>query len=227
MSNSHFDTIAQDYDGSLPAHVVEHYLRKRTAFVIQHCPRGQALDVGCGTGALAQRLADAGLTVTGIDPSAGMLDVLRRRTDKVQAVQGSGTELPFADDSFDLALTVAVMHHIAEAADVAKTLAEMVRVIRPGGSVLIWDHNPRNPYWTSLMARVPQDTGEERLIGETEILEGLTAAGARITLSTQRGLVPDFTPPVALGVAAAIEHAVERRPVLRRYAAHNVILATK
>jgi ubiquinone/menaquinone biosynthesis C-methylase UbiE len=227
MSSSHFDTIAQEYDVSLPAHVVEHYLRKRVAFVVRYCPRGRGLDVGCGTGVLAERLADAGLTMTGVDPSAGMLDVLRRRTDKVEAVLGSGTQLPFADNSFDLALTVAVMHHIAEPSDVAGTLAEMVRVIRPGGSVLVWDHNPRNPYWSSLMARVPQDTGEERLIGEAEIIGGLTAAGARIRLSTQRGLVPDFTPPAALGVAAAIEHAVERRPVLRRYAAHNVILATK
>jgi ubiquinone/menaquinone biosynthesis C-methylase UbiE len=227
MSNSHFDTIAHEYDVSLPAHVVEHYLRKRSAFVVEHCPRGEALDVGCGTGVLAERLAQAGYVMTGVDPSEGMLDVLRRRTDTVEAVQGSGTDLPFDDDSFDLALTVAVMHHIAEPVDVAGTLAEMVRVIRPGGSVLIWDHNPRNPYWSSLMARVPQDTGDERLIGADEIIGGLTAAGARITVATQRGLVPDFTPAVAVGLAAAIERAVERRPVLRRFAAHNVILATK
>ena len=42
----------------------------------------------------------------------------------------------------------------------------MVRVARPGGRILVWDHNPRNPYWGRLMARVPQDTGEERLIPE-------------------------------------------------------------
>ncbi len=49
----------------------------------------------------------------------------------------------------------------------------MVRVAKPVGRVLIWDHNPRNPYWRLLMARVPQDTGEERLIGVTELLDGL------------------------------------------------------
>jgi ubiquinone/menaquinone biosynthesis C-methylase UbiE len=227
MTNSHFDVIAHEYDVSLPAHVVEHYLRKRTAFVVTHCPPGRALDVGCGTGVLAERLAGAGYAMTGVDPSEGMLDVLRRRTATVKAVHGSGTALPFPDGSFDLALTVAVMHHIADPADVRATLAEMTRVIRPGGYVLIWDHNPRNPYWSSLMSRVPQDTGEERLIGEEEVLAGLTAAGARIMLSTQRGLVPDFTPPAALKLAAAIERAVERRSLLRRYAAHNVILATK
>lgn len=227
MSGSHFDAIAQEYDVSLPAHVVEHYLRKRTAFIAEHCPPGQVLDVGCGTGLLAQRLTAAGFATTGVDPSPGMLEVLRRRTSGVQAIQGSGTALPFADGSFDLALTVAVMHHIADPGDIRDTLAEMVRVVRPEGSILIWDHNPRNPYWRSLMARVPQDTGDERLIGEKEIVGGLTAAGARVTLSTQLGLVPDFTPPAALSLAAGIERAVERRPVLRRYAAHNVILARK
>jgi SAM-dependent methyltransferase len=226
MSSSHFDSIAGEYDASLPEHVVEHYLRKRTAFVVAHCPPGAALDVGCGTGVLAQRLADAGYAMTGVDPSEGMLDVLRARTTRVKAVHGSGPALPFADASFDLVFTVAVLHHVAEPDEVRRTLAEMVRVTRPGGMILVWDHNPRNPYWASLMARVPQDTGEERLIAEHEILDGLAAARARVLLSTQRGLVPDFTPPALLGLAARIERAVERRPPLRRYAAHNVILAT-
>ncbi len=57
MSSSHFDSIASVYDESLPAHVVEHYLQKRTQFVLAHCPRGDGLDVGCGTGVLAERLA--------------------------------------------------------------------------------------------------------------------------------------------------------------------------
>ncbi len=227
MSSSHFDTIAHDYDGSLPAHVVEHYLRKRTAFVVRHCPRGRALDVGCGTGVLAQRLADAGYEMTGVDPSAGMLDVLRARAAQVRAVQGSGPALPFASDSFELVLTVAVMHHIADPADIRRTLSEMVRVVRPGGSILIWDHNPRNPYWTHLMARVPQDTGEERLISEAELLGGLRAAGAAVRLSTQLGLVPDFTPAAAVDAMALIERVVERTPLVRRLGAHNVILAGK
>jgi ubiquinone/menaquinone biosynthesis C-methylase UbiE len=227
MSNSHFDTIAENYDHSLPAHVVEHYLRKRTAFVLRTCPPGRALDVGCGTGVLAQRLAVAGYEMTGLDPSEGMLEVMRGRAPQVRAVHGSGTAMPFPDGAFDLALTVAVLHHVAEPEAVRRTLSEMVRVVRPEGSILIWDHNPRNPYWRSLMARVPQDTGEERLVPEREILDGLTAAGVRTVHSTSLGLVPDFVPPAALGMAAALERAVERVPVLRRYAAHNVVLATR
>ena len=227
MSDSHFDAIASVYDDSLPAHVVEHYLEKRTRFVLEHCPRGRGLDVGCGTGALAWRLAEAGYEMAGIDPSEGMLEILRERAPAIQALAASGTDLPFADDSFDLVLSVAVMHHIADRGAVSRTLAEMVRVAKPSGRILVWDHNPRNPYWGLLMARVPQDTGEERLIPEQEVVGGLRAAGAQILLSKQLGMVPDFTPRGAVRAAAAAERAVERTPLARRLGAHNVILATK
>lgn len=227
MTSSHFDSIATVYDDSLPAHVVEHYLRKRTRFVVEHCPRGHGLDVGCGTGALASRLAEEGYRMSGVDPSEGMLHVLRGRSPAVQGVQASGTSLPFGDESFDLVLSVAVMHHIADPGDVKATLAEMVRVARPGGRILVWDHNPRNPYWRVLMARVPQDTGDERLIPEAEIVRGLREAGGQVLSSSQLGMVPDFVPPVALPAASAAERAVERMPVASRLCAHNVILATK
>lgn len=227
MSNSHFDRIATAYDDALPAHVVEHYLNKRTRFVLEHCPRGEGLDVGCGTGLLAARLEEAGYGMAGVDPSEGMLEILRARSPGIRAERGSGTSLPFADGSFDLVLSVAVMHHIADPDDVRRTLSEMVRVAKPSGRLLVWDHNPRNPYWGRLMARVPQDTGDERLIGEEEMTSGLRAAGAEILLSAQLGMVPDFTPRRALGVAAAAERAAERTPMVRRLCAHNVILAAK
>ncbi len=227
MTASHFDDIAGVYDDSLPPHVVEHYLQKRTRFVLEHCGRGRALDVGCGTGTLARRLSAAGYEMVGVDPSEGMLRVLRESGGGVEAVHGSGTALPFPDESFDGVLSVATMHHIAEAAAVRQTLFEMVRVAKPGGRILVWDHNPRNPYWRRLMARVPQDTGEERLIPEAELLDGLRAAGARVLYSVQLGLVPDFIPPGLLRAAAAGERAIERLPVLGRLCAHDVILAEK
>ena len=119
------------------------------------------------------------------------------------------------------------MHHVADPDDVRATLIEMSRVSRPGGRVLIWDHNPRNPYWGRLMARVPQDTGDERLISEQELLDGLRAGGAQIVESRQLGLVPDFTPPGAMRAAAALERGVERTPLVHRLGAHNVVVASK
>lgn len=224
-NHAHFDDIADQYDEALPAHVVEHYLRKRVAFVDARCPRGETLDVGCGTGTLAGRLARPDRPVVGCDPSAGMLEVLRRDVPGVAAVHADGTALPFADDRFALVLCVAVLHHVAAPDAVRRTLAEMVRVCRPGGRVLVWDHNPRNPYWGPLMRRVPQDDGSERLIPEAEVHAGLEAGGATVVASEQLGLVPDFVPPRLLPAAAAVERAVERTPAIRRLGAHNVVLA--
>jgi SAM-dependent methyltransferase len=225
---SHFDDVADIYDETLPAHVAEHYLAKRTRFVLSTCaPPARLLDVGCGTGALAERLAARGYEVTGLDPSPGMLDRLRARTPGIKAVQGSATQMPFGDGEFDLSLSVATMHHIADAAAVRSALTEMVRVVRPGGRVIVWDHNPRNPYWPRLMERVPQDRGDERLIPAEELVAGLKAGGAEPLLVTQLGMVPDFAPRRLIRAAVAGERIAERTPLLRRICAHNVIVAQK
>ena len=228
MTETHFDDVAAVYDETLPGHVVEHYIEKRARFVLQASPPpGRVLDVGCGTGVLAARLAGLGYDVTGLDPSQGMLDVMKERAPGVDAVHGSGTEMPFADGEFDLSLSVATMHHIADRDAVRRALEEMVRVVRPGGRILVWDHNPRNPYWPYLMKRVPQDSGEERLVDLDELLAGLESGGARPLRVEQLGLVPDFTPRRLLRPAAALERAAEHTPVLRRRCAHNVVLAEK
>lgn len=224
---TNFDAIADAYDDSLPAHVMAHYLRKRLAY-IRRCTRpGPALEVGCGTGLLAERVAAAGYDLVALDPSRGMLRQLRRRLPGLPSVAASGDALPFADSSFSLTYCVAVLHHVARPAAVRQTLTEMVRVTSPGGHILIWDHNPRNPYWPLLMGRVPQDTGAERLIPEAEIITGLALGGARVVTSAQLGLVPDFVPKPLVGVAAGVERLIETMPGLRRLCAHNVVLAVK
>ena len=143
----------------------------------------------------------------------------------MSAVRASATEMPFDDGQFDLSVSVATMHHIADPDSVKRALAEMVRVVSPGGKVIVWDHNPRNPYWPYLMKRVPQDRGDERLVGVDELVDGLRGGGAEPLSVVQLGLVPDFVPERLLGVAAAVERAAERTPGLRRLCAHNVVVA--
>lgn len=222
-----FDTIAGVYDSVFAPHVTEHYLRRRAEYVARHAPGNSVLDVGAGTGLLAERLSDRGMRVVALDPFPRMLEQLRRRRPQIETVVATGDHLPFSDDTFDLTLSVAVMHHIAEPHLVRRTIAEMVRVTRSRGRILIWDHNPLNPYWPLLMKRVPQDNGNERLIPLHELATDLEASGAAILRAERLGLMPEFTPRPLLPVAAALERAVETIPGLRLLCSHNVVLAAK
>ena len=220
-----FNAIADEYDSVHPAHVSAHYLRKRVAVIGKLLDGGEGLDVGCGTGALMEALKPFG-RVTGVDASAGMLEVLRAQG-RGDAYLGSVDALPFADNRFDVVFSVAVLHHLQEPALVKRAIGEMVRVTKSGGKALIWDHNPLNPYWPVAMKRAPQDSGDERLVPAREIVSALTAHGARIERQFQCGLVPDFIPRCLMPTMRLIETVVEHTPLLRRFCAHNVIIAVK
>ena len=181
MEQTNFDTIAGIYDSVFPSHINEHYLQRRASYVLRyaHGDGQTALDVGAGTGLLAERLNDLGLGVVALDPFPQMLGQLQQRRPDIQTVVAHGDEIPFPDGAFDLTYSVAVMHHIAEPPLVRRTLYEMVRVTRPGGRILIWDHNPLNRYWSLLMRRVPQDSGAERLVPMPELVAGLADAGRK------------------------------------------------
>lgn len=227
QQNAQFERIAADYDQVLPAYVVNHYADKRARFLISQWGSGQAraLDVGAGTGVLAARLRAAGWEVIGIDQTHAMLKVMAGRGGTT--AQTNSVRLPFPDNTFDVAYCVAMLHHVAVPGDVRSTIREMARVTRPGGVTVYWDHNPLNPYWPIIMARVPQDTGMERLIPEREIVAALD--GLPMTISSQQsGFVGDFVPIALLGVFQTLERVVEATPCVRRFlCAHNVVTARK
>lgn len=95
-----------------------------------------ALDVGCGTGAMTVRLAERGYRVRGTDHSQGMLDIAERNlrerglSDRVELSLGDVNALPYDDDQFDVAACQGVLHHLR---DMRPCLAEIKRVLRPGG----------------------------------------------------------------------------------------------
>jgi ubiquinone/menaquinone biosynthesis C-methylase UbiE len=98
-----------------------------------------ALEVGCGTGLILQRTAKSAREALGIDLSAGMLARARQRG--LRVVQASATALPFATASVDVAYSFKVLAHIP---DIRGALAEMARVVRPGGWVLAEFYNARS-----------------------------------------------------------------------------------
>lgn len=228
VRNSQFDHIADEYDTSLAPHVRDHYLRKRVAFITSERDHaGSALDVGCGTGMLAQALSRAGWNVAGIDSSAGMLKVMQRRCER--ATQASALALPFPADAFEIVYSVAALHHIAEPHAIRQTIHEMSRVCKPGGAVIVWDHNARNPYWPFIMRRVPQDTGLERIPSIAELIAAFNdLPETEIRDIRYLGFVPDFAPRFLLPMFRWMERVVESSPNPARWlAAHNVIVARK
>jgi SAM-dependent methyltransferase len=222
-----YSAVAHEYDEVFPRHVAEHYIAKRTGLVKQLLPMGGlVLDVGCGTGQLAAAIASEGYNVFGVDLSASMLTKARERG-LGGTYAGVTTALPFAANSFDLALTVATLHHLETPERVAATVREMGRVVKPGGHVVLWDHNPANPYWPILMKRVPQDSGDERLVPLAELLTDVRGAGLRLERASRSGFTPDFLPAWLAGSWRWVERAVEITPGLNALAAHNVVVAQK
>jgi ubiquinone/menaquinone biosynthesis C-methylase UbiE len=127
-----------EYRGTDPTFVAyrEAYLE-----VIDLPPTAAVVDLGCGTGvvtrALLARARFAG-TVTGVDQSPDLIAAAQRLAadDRVAFVVGDAHELDFADASFDAAVAHTLVSHVR---DPPAVLSEAARVIRPGGSVAIFD----------------------------------------------------------------------------------------
>ncbi len=116
-----------------PARVV--YFKRKLFGELKMKPQGKtALDVGCGGGILCEEIARLGFAVTGIDPSAHSLQTAAGHAQagglQIAFEQGSGEAIPFRDDSFDIVFCCDVLEHVRDA---AKVIAEISRVLKPGG----------------------------------------------------------------------------------------------
>jgi demethylmenaquinone methyltransferase / 2-methoxy-6-polyprenyl-1,4-benzoquinol methylase len=134
-----FDRIARVYDlmNSVMTAGMHHRWRERAADLAQLRPGDRALDVATGTGdlalALKRRVGDSG-EVVGSDFSEPMLERARRKAPGVRFEWGNALELPYDDGAFDAAT---VGFGARNFADLDRGLAEMTRVVRPGGRVVV------------------------------------------------------------------------------------------
>ena len=118
--------------------------------------RPSLLDVGCGVGVMHRALKPLVGALAGTDPSTEALARASREHPGVDYRRQHGGPLPWEDASFDTTLAVCVFHHVPPPERIALA-TEMRRVTRPGGLVVIIEHNPYNPLTRLAVARCPFD----------------------------------------------------------------------
>lgn len=184
------------------------------AFVL---PRGEerALDAGTGAGALAFALAPHVREVVGVDRVPELLARARERAaafDNVTFVEADITKLPFEDSSFDLAGTLRTLHHVPRPELV---IAELVRVTRPGGVVVVIDQiAPVDPLAALAVDRFERarDPGHARLLPEIDLRHLFEANG--LVLIRQRHEVERRALDAYLDLAGCVGEQRERALVL-------------
>jgi ubiquinone/menaquinone biosynthesis C-methylase UbiE len=172
----------------------------------------QVLDVGCGTGTLAVEAARAarGVRMTGLDADPSILGRARRRAaDAGLAIgfdEGRSTALPYADASFDLVLSTLFFHHLTDDAK-HRTAAELVRVLRPGGRLVVGDlGRPQDPLMriaVRLTTQLLDGVGPTALNVRGELPDVLAGSGLRAVAVRDRVRAPTGTYEIMTAVRPA------------------------
>lgn len=195
-------------------------------------PGMELLDCGCGPGTITLDLAREVLPgrVTGIDLSASQIELARQRASGLETVnasfQNAGVyDMPFADGSFDLVFAHALMEHLARPQD---ALAEMNRVLRPGGLIALcspdWDAFQLDPVGSEVDEAIAEYRHlQEQNGGDTRAGHRLTQwaakAGFTVLATTPRYEVYESTVRIADYLAAQLEEAgrIGSSQALRRW----------
>jgi len=141
---SMFDGIASKYDitNDVISLGQDRAWRRATVSAVDPKPGDRILDLAAGTGTSSEPFAAAGALVVPCDFSFGMLQVGKARRPDLPFTAGDATKLPFADGSFDAAT---ISFGLRNVVDTAGALAELFRVVKPGGRVVICEFS--TPTW--------------------------------------------------------------------------------
>ncbi|HWM07999.1 MAG TPA: methyltransferase domain-containing protein [Solirubrobacteraceae bacterium] len=123
-------------------------------------PTDRALDVACGTGIVARKLAPLVQRVAGLDPNAGMLEVARANAPAIEWIAAEAGAIPLPDATFDL---VTCQQGVQFFPDRAAGLRELRRVLAPGGRLVlsIWRAAEHSPGWLRLAEALDRHAGPE------------------------------------------------------------------
>ncbi len=176
------------------------------------------LDFGAGVGNSVpfMRAAFPKAAITCLDPSRRSLDIGERRfPGMADFVDFDGETIPHDDASFDLVFTACVFHHIPEQLHI-RLLGEIERVLTPGGSFLLYEHNPANPLTRHAVSNCAFDENAV-LIGAGEMRSRIMAAGFASADTAYRVFFPR-----ALALLRPLERAFGRLPLGAQYHVHAV-----
>ncbi len=136
-NRDYYDEFAATYERE--RHAGYHRLldRLETEIALNYARGRRVLEAGCGTGLILREIRPAAESAVGLDLSAAMLSRARRRG--LPVVQASLTKIPFPSDHFDLVFAFKVLAHVEP---IAEAMAELGRVVRPGGHVIAEFYNP-------------------------------------------------------------------------------------
>jgi ubiquinone/menaquinone biosynthesis C-methylase UbiE len=131
-----FDAWSRVYDAPWVQRATYRPVQNAVVEALRHPAPRRVLDIGCGTGQLAHRIAETfpHVRVVGCDFSAGMLRRAAARSRGVRWVQGDAGRLPFHDRSFDTIVSTEAFHWFP---DQGAALAEFFRTLQPGGRLLL------------------------------------------------------------------------------------------
>ena len=152
----------------------------------------KALDIGCGVGLIHRHLVGSGLRITGIDISEEAIAQARASNPTVTYSHYDETKLPFPDESFDVAWTICVLHHVPPP-DRLRFIAEARRVLRKGGALFVIEHNPWNPLTRLAVSRCAFD--HDAVLISAQRLRKLLAEGGLQSLEQQFIFFTPFSTP--------------------------------
>lgn len=135
MTRAYFDAVASRWD-EMRATFFAPAVREAAIASARVRPGARALDVGAGSGFVTEELLRRGVAVTAVDASEAMAAELARRFPEAMARVADAERLPFPDASFDAVFANMCLHHVERP---AVALAEMARVLRPGGRLAVTD----------------------------------------------------------------------------------------
>lgn len=170
------------------------------------------LDVGCGVGSTDACLVGMVGKLHGVDMSEESLRVAKKNNPSVDYRQTNGSDIPYNDSTFELAFAINVMHHVPPL-EWPDFIEEMMRVIKPGGLVVVFEHNPFNPL-TRLVVNQCEFDEDAVLLKKRTTFELMQDAGLKII----RGDYILFIPSEAKWVKV-IEHKLRWLPLGAQYCA--------